>query len=108
MSDWNDSECETYFADNRPMVTEKCKVFIGSNQIVVDAPDVAEPWKYAGTEQSPGHYVLDPKTQPRNYAGEGTLHHFDEKEILEGWWRETENGISEEGMWRIILGRADD
>lgn len=105
MPNWDDSDCETYFNDERRIRSEKCNVFIGSGQIIVASPESDPPWKYAGIELSPGHYLLDSKGE---HPGEGTLHHLEPIEILEGWWKQTTDGKTEEGMWRIVLGRSED
>ncbi|MFD0937037.1 hypothetical protein [Methylobacterium trifolii] len=99
MSLWDDSECETFYADGRASATEACVVRISDGRIVVDANGANGGWMYEGEEVGPDHFSLTSLT----HDGKAKLHRCAGDEALDGSWRE--GGVY--GMWRITLGRSE-
>ena len=96
---WDDSECETFYADGRVSATEACVVRFSGGRIIVDANSASGGWMYEGEEVSPDHYRLTSST----HGGKATLHRFAGDDALDGSWYE--GGVY--GMWRITLGRSE-
>ena len=99
MALWDDSECETFYADGRASATEACIVRISDGRIVVDANSTGGGWMYEGEEVGSDHFRLTSSVQ----GGKATLHRCAGDEVLDGSWHEA--GVY--GMWRISLGRSE-
>lgn len=86
----------TYYDYGTPASEMPCEVLIEGDGISIAFADDHCSVVYKGQASSPGHYRLECVSGSK---GRGTLHRFDDDDVLEGWW--FENGS--EGMWRIHL-----
>ena len=92
---WNSCTMESFFGHEVALETAPCRVRIGDGHVEVFYDDDSGEVCYRGPEIGAGHYNVT-----REHHGAGSLHHFPDGRILEGWWRED----GEVGMWRITLG----